>query len=496
MSEIKSGKKALETIIELKNLVKVFGKQTVVDDINLKIKKGEFVTLLGPSGCGKTTILRMIAGFDKPTSGSIYLEGKDMTTIPPHKRNVNTVFQRYALFPHLDVFGNIAYGLKIKLVPTTEEEQKSGPYKKMKERRLTKQEIKQKVEDALKLVGLADYGHRDVDSLSGGQQQRVAIARAIVNEPRVLLLDEPLGALDLKMRKEMQAELRRMHRELGITFLYVTHDQEEAMTMSDTIVVINDGQIQQVGTPKQIYDEPSNAFVADFIGESNILSGTMVKDFQVKFLGTTFPCHDKGFAKNQPVDIVIRPEDIQISTGKNPKAQLKGIVQSTIFVGTFYELEILVGDYQFTVQTLKEFKRGEEVGLEIAPESIHVMTMESTINEYETEINKGYIKIGGAEFEVNGDAYTGGELVTALIPFNKVQLRDDESDGLVGGTVTHTLYKGTYYQVKVWTDSDELFIATTSDEWDNGDRVGIFVDPADIELQERIEKSDEEEEGT
>ena len=465
-------KKTLETIIELKNLVKVFAKQTVVDDVNLKIKKGEFVTLLGPSGCGKTTILRMIAGFERPTSGTILLEGKDMTQVGAHKRPVNTVFQKYALFPHLDVYGNIAYGLKLKKTP--------------------KPQIKEKVEAALRLVGLTDYGHRDVDSLSGGQQQRVAIARAIVNEPRVLLLDEPLGALDLKMRREMQIELRRMHRELGITFLYVTHDQEEAMAMSDTIVVINDGQIQQVGTPKQIYDEPSNAFVADFIGESNILSGIMVSDFNVKFLGQIFKCRDKGFAKNQQVDIVIRPEDITVHTS-GTKGQLRGKVVSCIFVGMVYEIEVLVGEYQFTVQTLKEHKIDTMVGLEIDPDDIHVMPMEATTNEFETEMEgDNSIKIAGTYFDLVGEQeIEKGTPLLATIPFDKIEITDDPDDSKIKGTVTHTLYRGTHYHVKVWTQSDDLFIIQTTDEWDIDDHVGIKFDPADIKIEVR-EVADEE----
>jgi len=458
-------KKSLETVVELKNLVKVFGKETVVDDVNLRIKKGEFVTLLGPSGCGKTTILRMVAGFERPTSGVILLDGKDVSKLPPHLRPVNTVFQKYALFPHLSVFGNIAYGLKLKKTP--------------------KAEIQEKVDRVLKLVGLGDYGHRDIDSLSGGQQQRVAIARAIVNEPRVLLLDEPLGALDLKMRKEMQAELRRMHKEVGITFVYVTHDQEEAMAMSDTIVVINDGQIQQVGTPKQIYDTPSNAFVADFIGESNIISGVMESDFNVRFLGKTFKCTDKGFQKNQPVDVVIRPEDIVIHNKATAKTQLKGVVTSCIFVGMIYEIEIDVDGYVFTVQGLREFGIGTTVSLEIDPTIIHVMPMESTINEFETEMESdNSVKIAGTYFDLVGEqSIEKGTKLVATIPFNKVELTDDPDDSKIKGTVTHTLYRGTYYHVKVWTDTDDLFIVHTSDEWDIDDRVGVKFDPANIAIE-------------
>ena len=303
-SEEASAKGALkfDKIIEIRNVTKVFDDVTVVDNMNLSVKRGDFVTLLGPSGCGKTTLLRMIAGFATPTSGNIFLDGKDITELPPHKRPINTVFQKYALFPHLNVFKNIAFGLKLKRIPDVKRDKKGEPVLNPKTgahidvmRKFTKNEIAEKVNRVLKLVGLEGYGHRDTTSLSGGQQQRVAIARALVLEPKVLLLDEPLGALDLKMRKEMQFELKKMHDELGITFIYVTHDQEEALTMSDKVVVISDGVIQQMGTPKKIYDEPANAFVANFIGESNILSGEMQEDYKVRFCGADFKCEDKGF---------------------------------------------------------------------------------------------------------------------------------------------------------------------------------------------------------
>ena len=298
-------------IIQLQNVTKLYGDKKAVNNISLNIRKGEFVTLLGPSGCGKTTTLRMIAGFETPTEGRILFNGEDITSLPPHKRTVNTVFQKYALFPHLNVFNNIAFGLKLKYVPDgTYVDKKGVEYEK--QRKLTKREIEEKVNAALKMVDLEDYGHRNVNSLSGGQQQRVAIARALVNEPEVLLLDEPLGALDLKMRKDMQIELMNMHRQLGITFIYVTHDQEEALTMSDTIVVMKDGVIQQIANPQKIYDEPANAFVADFIGESNILSGTFIKDCLVDVLGHQLACVDKGFKKKEPVDVIIRPEDIEL----------------------------------------------------------------------------------------------------------------------------------------------------------------------------------------
>ena len=286
-----------DNIIEIKNVTKVFDGITAVDNVNLAVRRGEFVTLLGPSGCGKTTLLRMIAGFELPTSGTILLEKQDVTTVPPHLRPINTVFQKYALFPHLNVFKNIAFGLKLKRVPTGEFDKKNRPVY----RKFTKDEIAEKVERVLKLVNLEAYGYRGITGLSGGQQQRVAIARAIVCEPKVLLLDEPLGALDLKMRKEMQLELAAMHKDIGITFIYVTHDQEEALTMSDKVVVMTDGAVQQYGTPKKIYDEPANAFVADFIGESNILSGVMKKDFLVEFCDTQFKCSDKGFGKDERV---------------------------------------------------------------------------------------------------------------------------------------------------------------------------------------------------
>ena len=479
-------KKDKAKIIEIKNLVKQFGKETAVDDVNLNIRKGEFVTLLGPSGCGKTTILRMIAGFENPSSGTILLDGKDITNLPPYKRPVNTVFQKYALFPHLDVFNNIAFGLKLKIIETTEEERSKKPYKNKKTRRLTKTEIDKKVKEALKLVNLEDYGHRDIDSLSGGQQQRIAIARALVNEPRVLLLDEPLGALDLKMRKEMQQELRRMHRELGITFIYVTHDQEEALTMSDTIVVISEGKIQQVGTPKQIYDEPMNAFVADFIGESNIIGGTMLSDFKVSFLGRTFECHDKGFAKNQSVDIVIRPEDILLHEKESNKSMMKGKVTSSTFMGTYYEKIVLANEYEFTVQATQEFKVNAEVGLEIRPENIHIMERDSVTNHFETEMSdEDSVEISGVSFPIiNTGNFEKGSEVIVQIPFDKVELTDDEDEGLVGAVVTSTIYKGTYYQVRVWTDNDVAFTVYTKHEWDIDDRVGIKVNAEDIQVLE------------
>lgn len=475
-----------DNIIEIKNVTKVFDGITAVDNVNLAVRRGEFVTLLGPSGCGKTTLLRMIAGFEIPTSGTIMLEKQDVTAVPPHLRPINTVFQKYALFPHLNVFKNIAFGLKLKRIPTGEFDKKGKPVY----RKFTKDEIAEKVEHVLKLVNLESYGHRDVTGLSGGQQQRVAIARAIVCEPKVLLLDEPLGALDLKMRKEMQLELAAMHKNIGITFIYVTHDQEEALTMSDKVVVMTDGAVQQYGTPKTIYDEPANAFVADFIGESNILSGVMKRDFLVEFCGVEFKCLDKGFGKDERVDLVVRPEDIFID-GK--KGALKGEVVSAVFKGTYYEMEILAEGYQFTVQNTVERKPGETVYLSIEPDGIHIMKKLKTINEFIGEVvDESTVAFGGGKFEfVNSDGLEKGAEVRVRIPFDKVELTDDEEDGSAGANVTQTLYKGSYYQVQVYTDDDMDFFVDTVDEWDLGDRVGIKIKPEDISVEPIAETATE-----
>lgn len=341
-------------IIRLENLTKRFDGLTVVDHINLTIKENEFVTLLGPSGCGKTTTLRMIGGFEYPDEGDIYFESKRINDVPPYERNVNTIFQKYALFTHLNVYDNIAFGLRIK--------------------KLSKKEIDERIKNILKLVNLTGFEKRNVDSLSGGQQQRVAIARALVNEPRVLLLDEPLGALDLKLRKDMQIELINMQKRVGITFLYVTHDQEEALTMSDTIVVMNEGVIQQVGTPVDIYNEPKNRFVANFIGESNILDGVMISDFCVSFSGAKFECVDKGFAINEPVDVVLRPEDLKIIDPEG--AKICGTVKSVVFKGVHYEMIVNTKFMDFIVHSTRMKPVGTYVGLDIAATDIHVMKKE------------------------------------------------------------------------------------------------------------------------
>ena len=338
-------------IVSLKDIVVEFDGERILDKINLDIKDKEFVTLLGPSGCGKTTTLRIIGGFLNPDSGTVLFDGKKINGLPPYKRNVNTVFQRYALFPHLNVYENIAFGLRVQKLP--------------------EKEITKRVAEMLKLVNLTGFEKRNIARLSGGQQQRVAIARALVNHPKILLLDEPLGALDLKLRKEMQIELKRIQEQLEITFIYVTHDQEEALTMSDTIVVMNGGQIQQIGSPVDIYNEPVNAFVADFIGESNILDGLMVRDKLVEIDGRQFECVDSGFGQNTPVDVVIRPEDIRITTPE--KSQLNGIVESVIFKGVHYEMLIDAYDYRWIVHSTKAAEKGSTVGISFTPNDIHIM---------------------------------------------------------------------------------------------------------------------------
>ena len=338
-------------LIDIVNISKAFDENVVLDELNLYIRENEFLTLLGPSGCGKTTLLRILGGFETPDSGKIIFDGQDITNLAPNKRQLNTVFQKYALFTHMTIAENIAFGLKIK--------GKSQNY------------INDKIRYALKLVNLEGFVNRTPVSLSGGQQQRIAIARAIVNEPKVLLLDEPLGALDLKLRQDMQYELIRLKNELGITFIYVTHDQEEALTMSDTIVVMNQGYIQQVGTPEDIYNEPKNAFVADFIGDSNILSATMVHDRLVNILGANFPCVDEGFGQKKPVDAVIRPEDIDLV--KPEDGIIRGVVTHVIFKGVHYEMEVMANNYEWLVHSTDMFPVGAEVGLRVDPFDIQIM---------------------------------------------------------------------------------------------------------------------------
>ncbi|MBQ2903366.1 MAG: ABC transporter ATP-binding protein [Clostridia bacterium] len=338
-------------IIDLKNISVTFGNNQVLKDLNLYIRDKEFITFLGPSGCGKTTTLRIIAGFIEPDEGEVIFEGKKMNGVPPHKRQVNTVFQRYALFPHLNVYENVAFGLRIRKIP--------------------EKQIKETVEEMLALVNLTGFNKRNINSLSGGQQQRVAIARALAVKPRVLLLDEPLGALDLKLRKDMQVELKKIQQRLGITFIYVTHDQEEALSMSDTVVVMDGGVIQQIGTPLDIYNEPKNAFVADFIGESNILDGVMIDDCLVDFSGHRFECLDKGFGKNEAVDVVVRPEDVDVVEPE--KGMLRGTVTSVTFKGVHFEIIVDIGGFKWMIQTTDYQPEGAKIGLFIEPDAIHIM---------------------------------------------------------------------------------------------------------------------------
>ena len=349
-----------KALIRLSDLTMAFDGETVLDRLNLTINDREFLTLLGPSGCGKTTTLRIIAGFLTPDSGDVFFDGQRINNLPPYKRKINTVFQKYALFPHLDVFDNIAFGLRISKLP--------------------KQEILDRVTEMLSIVSLKGFEHRKATSLSGGQQQRVAIARALVNRPKVLLLDEPLGALDLRLRKDMQNELKRIQQAMGITFIYVTHDQEEALTMSDTVVVMDKGHIQQIGTPQDIYNEPQNAFVADFIGESNILDGIMRADFCVEFFGHRYQCLDKGFAPNEPVDVVIRPEDIDIVHPQN--GLLLGTVTNVTFKGVHYDIIVDLGGFKWLVQTTDFQPVGAEVGIQLEPDAIHVMKKSEYSNQF------------------------------------------------------------------------------------------------------------------
>ncbi len=480
------------TLIELKHLEKIYEGKVVVDNFNLKINRGEFVTLLGPSGCGKTTTLRMIGGFVVPSNGTVSINGENITNMPPYKRPVNTVFQKYALFPHLNVFKNVAYGLKLKKVQDGTKTTRSGKVVE-KTRKFSKAEIKEKVNAMLTLVNLEDYGSRGVATLSGGQQQRVAIARALVNEPEVLLLDEPLGALDLKMRKEMQFELMSMQKRLGITFVYVTHDQEEALTMSDRVVVMKDGEIQQVGTPKQIYDEPANAFVADFIGESNILTGVMLKDFVVEFCAHQFKCEDKGFEKNEKVDLVIRPEDIKIYDINATKGQLTGSVTSLVFKGTYYEMNVLCGDYEFTVQSTSSSEVGDLVKLHIAPNGIHIMKKTRTTNEYITHVDGvDTFNFHGASVEFNNHQhFSKGDKIKVSIGFDQIELLDDERAGMIGGNIGASLYKGAYYQVQVYTDDYNYMLLNTDIEWDLRDRVGIKINTDLITVEQYVDTDDE-----
>ena len=490
-----------EKIIELVGLTRAFEDGVVaVDNIDLYVRKGEFVTFLGPSGCGKTTTLRMIAGFDKPTSGKILLNGQDISNLPPNKRPINTVFQRYALFPHLNVKDNVAFGLKLKKYKAVYEDENGKRYEKVE--KLDRKTISEKVEKALKMVDLEGFEKRSISTLSGGQQQRVAIARALVNEPEILLLDEPLGALDLKMRKDMQLELKEMHDKLGITFIYVTHDQEEALTMSDTIVIMKDGVIQQIGKPTDIYNEPKNAFVADFIGDSNIFSGTMVGDRKVRFIGHVFDCVD-DFAKNEKVDVVVRPEDVFLMD--EDKGQVKGVIASSIFKGVHYEMVMQVGKSEVVIQDTVERKVGEKASIFIKPDDIHIMAKEFTVNRYDGYLTKkNTVCFGDGEFECDVTTlYQGshldeeGYLITAEgekidltdadvnveVGLKDIEISDDAEKGGAVGNIVSIIYKGDHYQLIVRTDeNEEDYVFDTEDAWNENDRVSVIIPKDKIKL--------------
>lgn len=498
-----------ENIIELIDVKKTFDDETVaVGCFNLEVKKGEFVTFLGPSGCGKTTTLRMIAGFELPTSGKILLNGEDISNLPPNKRPVNTVFQKYALFPHLNVYENIAFGLRLKKTEVTFKNDVGETYtKKIK---LTKAEIDKKVKKALEIVDLEGFEKRSVSTLSGGQQQRIAIARAIVNEPEILLLDEPLGALDLKMRKEMQIELKKMHKRLGITFIYVTHDQEEALTMSDKIVVINDGEIQQIGTPDEIYNEPINTFVADFIGESNIFNGTVVGKLKVKFCGATFDCLD-DYEINQLVDVVVRPEDIKICPPG--EGQLKGKVISSVFKGVHYETTVGIGKFEIVIQSTRTADMGSVIGLRIEPDGIHLMEKVYTVNKYDGVITKNNrVEFGDGEFECDvTQLYNGSHLddegylittqgekidltgveVDVEVDTHDISMTDDKDAGGAQGNIISMIYKGDHYRYIVRTEeNEEDYVLSCADLWNTGDLVGVIIPKDKIKLSLKPEEED------
>ena len=494
-----------EKIIQLEHVSKLFDETAAVEDVSFYVRKGEFITFLGPSGCGKTTTLRMIAGFDIPTSGRILLNGKDITDLPPNKRPVNTVFQRYALFPHYNIYDNIAFGLKLKKVPVTYVNAKGEKYTKLQ--KLTRREIDEKVKNALSVVDLEGFEKRSVSTLSGGQQQRVAIARAIVNEPEILLLDEPLGALDLKMRKEMQIELKEMHRKLGITFIYVTHDQEEALTMSDTIVVMKDGRIQQIGTPTDIYNEPANAFVADFIGESNILNGTMAGKLTVRFCNRNFRCMD-DFEKNEKVDVVVRPEDIRMTAPET--GMLRGRVISVVFKGVHYDITAMVGRSEMVIQSTEKREVGEEIGMDIAPDAIHIMKKEFTVNRYDGTITKHKtVAFGDGEFECDVTSlYPGSVLdeegylltadgrkldltdtdVTVEVALTDIEISDNAEEGGARGHIVSLIYKGDHYQYIVRTEeNEEDYVLDTEDLWNENDYVSVKIKPENIRMKLKTE---------
>ena len=477
-------KEQAENIIELRHITKEFEDGfTAVSDFNLKVRRGEFVTFLGPSGCGKTTTLRMIAGFDTPTSGEILLNGKNITDLPPNKRPVNTVFQRYALFPHMNIFENIAFGLKLKKLP--------------------QDVIVRKVKKVLELVDLEGFEKRSVSTLSGGQQQRVAIARALVNEPEILLLDEPLGALDLKMRKEMQIELKAMHDELGITFIYVTHDQEEALTMSDQIVVMNEGKMQQIGTPEDIYNEPKNAFVADFIGESNIFNGIMTGRLRARFCGGEFVCVD-DIEEGTHINAVVRPEDVELTAPE--KGIIRGTVSSVVFKGMHYEITVESGKNEIVAQSVHSAMVGNRVGICVEPDNIHIMVAEDHTNIFVANLNRNYkLEYNGHELDVSvtklirgSRRLEDGTLVDAAgekvdlrrlkvlvsIQPGDITMTDHVDKGMVHGYIRSLIYKGDHYSYVIHTeDVEQDFVVDDEYLWNMDDHVGLLIPESKMKFQ-------------
>ena len=472
-----------DNIIELRHISKVYSDNgfKAVDDFNLEVKRGEFVTFLGPSGCGKTTTLRMIAGFEMPTSGEILLNGEDISRLPANKRPINTVFQRYALFPHMNIYDNIAFGLKLKKLP--------------------KEEIRKKVKRVLDIVDLEGFENRKISTLSGGQQQRIAIARALVNEPEILMLDEPLGALDLKMRQEMQIELKHMHDELGITFIYVTHDQEEALTMSDKIVVLSEGKIQQIGTPEDIYNEPQNAFVADFIGESNIFKGIMTGHMKVRFCGGEFIGMD-DVAEGTLVDVVVRPEDVIIT--KPEDGIVEGEVVSVIFKGMHYEVTVESGKYEMVIRTTKCYSVGERIGMKLEPDGIHIMLAEDHTTSFVTNINSDYTldfngKVINCDLtkvipkssmkdnvlvDENNEAVDTAKLkvMVSIQPYD-IRMSDNVDEGLVSGHIINLIYKGDHYSYVVRTEYGHDLIVDDEYLWNMDDAVGLVMPEDKMKFQ-------------